>query len=72
MWVLAIIIVIIAGVLVFFNIPYHITTHIETESKESYDDEGNIREDMVEVTKTILYITITQKTVDESQVQICV
>lgn len=47
------------------EIEYYITTHTEKEIKESYDDEGNIREDMVEVTKNILYITITQKTVDE-------
>ena len=44
---------------------YHITTHTETESKESYDDEGNIIEDSMQVTKKILYITITHKTVDE-------
>lgn len=47
------------------EIKYHITTHTETVFKESYVDEGNIREDMVEVTKTILYITITQKTADD-------
>lgn len=47
------------------EIGYYIATHIETEIKESYDDEGNVTEDVVEVTKNILYITITQKTVDE-------
>lgn len=47
------------------EIEYHITTHTETEIKESYDDEGNVTEDVVEVTKNILYITITQKTVDD-------
>lgn len=46
-------------------IGYHITTHIETEAKESYDDEGNITEETTRVTKNILYITITHKTVDE-------
>lgn len=47
------------------EIGYYIATHIETEIKESYDDEENVTEDVVEVTKNILYITITQKTVDE-------
>lgn len=46
-------------------IGYHITTHIETVAKESYDDEGNITEETTRVTKNILYITITHKTVDE-------
>lgn len=47
------------------EIEYHITTHTETEVKESYDDEGNITKETARVTKNILYITITHKTVDE-------
>lgn len=46
-------------------IGYHITTHTETEAKESYNDEGNITKETTRVTKNILYITITHKTVDE-------
>ena len=46
-------------------IGYHITTHIETEAKESYNYEGNITKETTRVTKNILYITITHKTVDE-------
>lgn len=47
------------------EIEYQIATHTETEIKKSYDDEGNILEDAVQVTKNTLYITISHKTADE-------
>lgn len=47
------------------DISYRTETDTETEIIESYDGNGNILEETVEVTKTTLYITVSHKTADQ-------
>ncbi len=47
------------------DISYRTETDTETEIIESDDGNGNILEETVEVTKTMLYITVSHKTADE-------
>ena len=46
-------------------ISHHTQTVTRTEIIESADEEGNILEEEVEVTRTILYITVAHKTAEE-------